>query len=137
MATLLNIKRTYEKHRSENPLSTLSERAIRQAVKYRTLPSIAAGVNRCLRLFSSILKEKYQELINYNQHNKLTKIQEIINSQEYQKLSKPYLDAKMYVVNSMIEFSNAINTYIFKQKKGKIFHKKISVLTQENQNVDG
>ena len=43
MSTLLSIRRTYEKHRRENPSSILSERAIRSAIKCGNLPSIAAG----------------------------------------------------------------------------------------------
>ena len=43
MATLLSIKRTYERHRRDNPMSVLSERAIRRAVKDGSLPSIPVG----------------------------------------------------------------------------------------------
>lgn len=43
MATVLSIKKTYERHRRENPDSILSERAIRLAVKNGSLPYINAG----------------------------------------------------------------------------------------------
>lgn len=43
MAILLSVHRTFLKHREENPLSTLSERAIRQGVKSGELPYIKAG----------------------------------------------------------------------------------------------
>lgn len=55
MATILSINRTYEKHRKENPESTLSARAIRQATQAGDLPTIMAGS---------------KALINYDTFNK-------------------------------------------------------------------
>jgi hypothetical protein len=58
MAAVMSIKRTYEKHRRENPESILSERAIRQAVKNRSLPSINAGAKAliCTDTFDKWIK---------------------------------------------------------------------------------
>ena len=58
MTTLLSIKRAYEKHRRENPSSTLSERIIRQAVKNGSLPAISVGtkVLICYETFDKWLK---------------------------------------------------------------------------------
>jgi len=58
MAAVMSIKRTYEKHRQENPCSMLSERAIRQAVKNGNLPYINAGSKAliCNETFDKWLK---------------------------------------------------------------------------------
>lgn len=60
MATLLSIKRVYERHRAENPMSILSERTIRIAVKNGTLPSISAGSKAliCWETFNNWVKGK-------------------------------------------------------------------------------
>lgn len=43
----LTIRKTFERHRAENPDSQVSEKAIRRAVRTGELPSIQAG-NRAL-----------------------------------------------------------------------------------------
>lgn len=59
MATLLSIHKTYQRHKNENPTSILSERAIRQSIKEKTLSSISSGVKVliCYETFEEWLRK--------------------------------------------------------------------------------
>lgn len=58
MACLLSIQKTCIRHKTENPSSILSERAVRQAVRQGILPSINAGVKQliCYETFEKFLR---------------------------------------------------------------------------------